>query len=340
VAILPAATLPLLAGACDETGKDLVTRFRNSADDPEERIEIVARALSLGPEAARALGETIERELRGDLDGYRVRLTRAAASALRGKRASKRELEQLRDTVLALARDPGLTKDRIHAEGDPAVARLRELLLVEPFEVVESSEELAAERRDLLELGSYWEECAGALEEGGQADESGRPLGWPTRDGGFAEILERHERLATALALPIRSSEKKVLLENLRTAREIDPGEALGILDLNALRLLLGLRPLRIDPKLCAAARDHSRDMRTLGFFAHESPVEGKKTPFQRASRFGTSASAENISTGNRSASGTNLGWFHSPGHHRNMLANHSTIGIGRSGTLWTQMFG
>ena len=58
---------------------------------------------------------------------YRQQLTRTALPVLRGKRASKRELKKLRETVLALSRAPGLMKDRIVDEGDPAMARLSEI---------------------------------------------------------------------------------------------------------------------------------------------------------------------------------------------------------------------
>ena len=32
--------------------------------------------------------------------------------------------------------------------------------------------------------------------------------------------------------------------------------------------------------------------------------------------------------------------WFHSPGHHANMLGNHVRIGMGRSGLYYTEAFG
>ena len=74
--------------------------------------------------------------------------------------------------------------------------------------------------------------------------------------------------------------------------------------------------------------------------FAHESPVEGKRTPWDRAARFGTSASGENIAGGQTTGAGANLGWWYSPGHHKNMLGGFGRVGLGRSGELWTQMFG
>jgi uncharacterized protein YkwD len=88
------------------------------------------------------------------------------------------------------------------------------------------------------------------------------------------------------------------------------------------------------------AARDHSRDMESLHFFAHESPVEGKKMPWDRALRFNTTAQAENIVMGVHDGRDANEAWFHSPGHHKNMLGEHVRVGVGCSGVYFTEMFG
>jgi hypothetical protein len=48
-------------------------------------------------------------------------------------------------------------------------------------------------------------------------------------------------------------------------------------------RTVIGLRALRIEEKLSDAATGHSSDMASKGFFAHESPVPNKKTPWDRA---------------------------------------------------------
>ena len=103
---------------------------------------------------------------------------------------------------------------------------------------------------------------------------------------------------------------------------------------------MLGLSALAIDGNLCDAARDHSKDMETLHFFAHESPVPGKKTPWDRARTSAPWPSAENIYRGCHDGQAANQGWFHSPGHHANMLGNHARIGVGRSGLYYTEAFG
>ena len=127
---------------------------------------------------------------------------------------------------------------------------------------------------------------------------------------------------------------------NTRLAAKMDPEEARCVLALNLMRNLLGLSPVRIDLSLVAAARDHSADMEKLKFFSHHSSVPGKHAPGDRAGRFGTTATAENIAMGPFHGNAANLVWFHSPGHHRNMLSDHVRVGVGRSGRYWTELFG
>jgi len=106
-------------------------------------------------------------------------------------------------------------------------------------------------------------------------------------------------------------------------------------------RVLLGLNPLKIDPGLCSAARDHSTDMVKQKFFSHESPVAGKRTFQDRARKFGSAANGENIAEGQPTGAAVNQDWFHSPAHHLNMMNRHwSRVGVGRFEKTWTEMFG
>ena len=129
-------------------------------------------------------------------------------------------------------------------------------------------------------------------------------------------------------------------MDNIPLAQKIDPLEAKGILILNLMRVRFGIGALALDPKLCLAAHGHSSDMKELKFFAHDSPVAGKETPWKRAELAGTSAHAENIYTGSEKPADAIEGWWHSPGHHANMLGESHRVGLGRAGSLWTQMFG
>lgn len=318
--------------------RKLVGDYRKAGSDTDARAQILDQVLALGAEDSAALQAVIERELQSLLQPYEKQLTRLASRVVKKRRVRGSELAKLRETVLALSHRAGLTKQAIVERGDPAVDRLRELLIVEPFELWKDEEfgaELEERRRRILELGDHWLRCDETAATGRTIAELQSP-----EPASFEEVLERYERHAVTMAMKIGKSDRKVLIENQKIAWSIDSGEALGILDLNILRLMLGLNALRIDVPLCAAARDHSNDMRTLGFFAHESPVAGKRSFSDRASRFRASAHSENIAYGSRSPVSTNSQWFHSPGHHKNMLGSHSKIGLGRSASHWTQLFG
>ena len=168
---------------------------------------------------------------------------------------------------------------------------------------------MQTERKRLEGLGKLWESCQS------QMPKPPMPEGQePPKAANFEEYLRGEEGFAAALAAPMDPKTRTVLAINARLAEKLDPEEARAILACNLMRNLLGLSALAIDPKLCDAARDHSKDMETLKFFAHESPVAGKKTPWDRAKRFGTTARAENIAMGYHDGRAVNEGWFHSPG--------------------------
>lgn len=108
----------------------------------------------------------------------------------------------------------------------------------------------------------------------------------------------------------------------------------------NQYRVLVGKPALRIDLKLCAAGRDHSKDMHEHKFFSHDSPLKGKETFSRRAQNHGTTANSENICTGRAKAEDAFWGWFFSLGHNKNMVGDAGRIGVGNHEALWTQMFG
>jgi len=109
----------------------------------------------------------------------------------------------------------------------------------------------------------------------------------------------------------------------------------------NAIRKKTGLSQLTTDPRLVATARDHSSDMKRLDFFDHQSPIEGKQTPADRAIRFKTTANAENLAAGNYTPLVIVEGWLGSPGHRTNLLQPEwNRIGVGRVGNYWTALYG
>lgn len=111
---------------------------------------------------------------------------------------------------------------------------------------------------------------------------------------------------------------------------------------INEERALLGLPPRNLEEKLSDACEGHSADMARLGFFAHESPVPDKKTPWDRArlAGFAGKAGGENIYMGSTSHDAAYAGWFSSDGHRFIMFGGGNTLGVGISGIHWTMMTG
>jgi hypothetical protein len=109
----------------------------------------------------------------------------------------------------------------------------------------------------------------------------------------------------------------------------------------NSYRRMMGLKILEIDERLVRAGRKHSEEMKTLDYFAHESPVAENKSPGLRCAHEGyPGAGAENIAVGMQRGEHAFACWYRSSGHHRNILGGHSQIGVGRCEAYWTQDFG
>lgn len=105
---------------------------------------------------------------------------------------------------------------------------------------------------------------------------------------------------------------------------------------MNAERAAKGRPPLRIDPRLQAAATAHACDMSVKGYFSHQGRNGSK--PKARVRRQGCRAGlvAENIAVGLTNPQEQIRKWMGSPGHRKNILlgkgANQYGIGIANSG--------
>lgn len=275
----------------------------------------------------------MEREWQNTMVNFRTIIARTAAEVARKRSADsqfKKEVGTLRGTLAKLRSAPGgPSKEALKAEGGPALAKLRTLFTI-------TMADLAAENpavTPLFDATMAYTRMRTALQDKIRLT---NPLIYKEAD------VDRE--LATMIARAFRTDQKaeKTLEANAALVAKgaVPAEEGEGIRDLNEMRILLGLEPVLLDPKLHAAARGHSQDMAEKNFFAHDSPVPGKKTPWDRAKLAGTTAGAENIFAGNASPRAANEGWFFSPGHHLNMFGKHRRGGMGRHEGHWTQMFG
>lgn len=324
----------------------------------DERVAALGELAQLGPDQAYLVAEHAARECatlakaRAKAESRIAKDFIKVAPRLIEDRLGKKEeqaVEGDRQLVLKHARSGGLTKEVIVNESDPALERLRALLVIEVPDVFALDEKLGItlEKYDnasfeegllrdvylnvlplvaadpaLERRTSRWEPPADPVERG--------------------EALQRQLAREARLATPMTKGDRNTLEENARlfVDTQLEEEEARGIRATNDMRILLGLGAVRFDEKLGHAARSHSKDMVEHEFFAHDSPLKGRETPWKRAAQAGTSASAENIAAGQSTGHGAIQAWWHSPGHHKNMLGGHARIGLGRHENHWTQLFG
>lgn len=92
-----------------------------------------------------------------------------------------------------------------------------------------------------------------------------------------------------------------------------------------------GLKPLKLNPELTAAAKGHSRDLAKWDRISHYG--SDGSNPWDRVKRAGYKArlAAENVGTGQASFEEVMKGWKNSPGHNKNLLladAEHMGIAL------------
>lgn len=239
-----------------------------------------------------------------------------------------RELRKEFHAIRALSEDA--MKPKLKEISMPAITELRRILIPETKDLLASAPDKLKKQRKLLhgfaqfrDLLQDYSISVGAKDSPSEllTDEESIITEYLDLDRKGLRIIEANDKIAAKAGLP--------------------PAERAGIRELNEWRLLLEQNALEIDPKLCEAGRDHSKDMAEKGFFAHISPVSGKKTPSDRAKRAGTTGGGENIYAGSTKPEGANKGWFFSPGHHKNMFnPGYRRVGLGQHNRHWTQMFG
>ncbi|CAL9595679.1 sigma-70 family RNA polymerase sigma factor [Streptomyces sp. enrichment culture] len=110
----------------------------------------------------------------------------------------------------------------------------------------------------------------------------------------------------------------------------------------NSRRAEAGCAPLRLDPRLTAAARAHARDMVERGYFAHADP-EGRHADTRMAEAgYEAGAWAENLHQGPEDPAVVVEDWMDGSIHEENMLGcQYRDTGVaavpGPEGTVWVQ---
>jgi uncharacterized protein YkwD len=316
----------------------LLQEYRAAGSDLKKKQEISQKVMAVDPAAVPLMVAAVEKDLQPPLRKYSGKFQAQAAAAAKQKvgKVDFNKVMEMRVAIHDLQKlGEGFTKQVIVEKIDPAVQKLRAAFVLDRSEVLENSPDLQAERKKLAGLGRIWDRCHAQLPPPPVTEGQEKAAA-----ATFEDYLQGEEELAASLAIPQDPKTRAVLAMNARMAEKLDPEEARAILALNLARNLLGLSALLIDFNLCEAARGHSQDMERLKFFSHDSPVPGKTTPWDRAKLAGTTASGENIFAGIGNGKAAHEGWFHSPGHHKNQTGNFSRVGVGRSGTYFTQMFG
>ena len=247
------------------------------------------------------------------------------------KAEANRQIRQYRkDFMMVYQLNEAAMKPLLKTKSMPAIKGLKELIMPSAEQVFATAPATLNQQRKIVLILAKFRDAivdTAVLHDEEKAEEK--------------IISKEKEAISSVSGLP--RDGLRIMGDNDKIAAKenVPDDERKGIREVNEWRLLLGLNALIIDSKLCDASRGHSEDMERHKFFAHESPLAGKKTPWDRAANEGTKASGENIFMGSTLPAAANKGWFYSPGHHKNMFkGSHKQIGLGRYGRHWTQMFG
>lgn len=101
----------------------------------------------------------------------------------------------------------------------------------------------------------------------------------------------------------------------------VDITPASVVAAMNEQRVRAGLRPLREDPRLDAAAGDRMRDMEELSYWAHEAPDGRSPFTWLRPRGYVFRFAGENLAAGFETAEHLVDGWMESKGHRENILS-------------------
>jgi hypothetical protein len=310
----------------------LAREARGSTD--KARAEAWEKLLAFGPDGVKVLTPIVTEKLDRDRRALEEWFKGTHTAAV--KRKVEEALVERRKEALACIFDRKRYPDEDHGRvGQPEVDRLVDLVrkvwdqpAVFARTLFPDADALA---RALEEDVVYLQTCGGkAPAELDSVDH------WLSR---FDAALARDH-----MGVPINQVEWNEVVDKYHADEVLtsaDPEEIACMRATNDYRRMMGMKILEYDERLVRAARKHSQEMKELNYFAHDSPVAENKSFGLRCAHEGyAGASGENIAGAGPHGVEAFNGWYHSSGHHRNILGGHSQLGVGGYQGLWTQDFG
>lgn len=315
------------------TTNEILTQLQNCIEENRPTTELEDRLIDLSNKELSLLLQEYDKTWPKLRDLYYKSFQSHTESLYSGeaKLARKRTIKEQREKFMSVyVLGEGAMKPKLGTVSMPALQELRKLLMPKSEEILATAPEQLKSRRKIVHLLAKFRD---AIVEA---------IVIPDQVESLKAVQEFEKQTVAALSELPRTG-LRIIKKNDEIALKsnVPIKEREGIREVNEWRLLVGLDALTLDPKLCEASRSHSEDMNKHNFFAHDSPIPGRETPWKRAAQAGTKASGENIYVGSQAPASANKGWFFSPGHHKNMFrSKHQRIGLGQYERHWTQMFG
>jgi len=331
----------------------LLTRQARSTDTAEA-LAAMQRLAEIGGDAHRPL----QAALITAITRNRRTLEAAPAGEVDKLREAQQAYDDKRAELLALIK--GLGKEQtddakqrfealqqVHRQITPSYAQLAaayQALAARPrlialWTLATGGDDTAARRLNLADEASFYQ---GVQETLGVTPDDAEAMTAVPDAKGLHHYRKRFED-PVAAAVWHHALCRRMEAYNIAVARaSMDREEQTNAAWVNLYREVLGLIPYELDPRLIQAARRHSKEMTDLDYFAHDSPTAENKSHTRRMKNAGYDHGySENIAYGSGSGERTFWQWFHSPGHHKNMVRPESTaLGVGRWNNRWTQNMG
>jgi hypothetical protein len=324
---------------------DRVIPLFESSTSPEVRAQLFKRIMDELPGGALGVKPVLEKRI-GDLEGDYFKLLKShLPDAYRKHLAglSDDEIYQIQYERRKWRSYIAITSHRENFEKGFFDSCLAAAGLALPYLNEVLPGETAAKRAELLEFSEYLETCLADIDIGldpteGKKSPTGHPYPALDRPRTAKENLDYLEK-SLVLALTIApEGATRILVDNARTAREIDFEEAEFVMLANIIRLLAGSIAWSVDPLTCACARDHSNDRKEGRASGHSSTVPGKEGFGDRCRYWGTEGRSEGAGggTGKSYLRGLSYGGGHT-GPLYSLTRN--VVGIGIRGGAATSIY-